>query len=191
MSMLGRASPAEAAGTPSLSSQQRRLLAKMADEASIGAAEFPASSAQRRVWFVDQMAPRGAYAMPIALRLHGPLELEALRRAFQELVARHEALRTTFPARDGTPVQLVHREGGVPLTVMDRGCDGQIPFDAIRQEARRPFDLAQQPLARATVWRLNPDDHVLLMVTHYIVADGWSVEILLRDLAAPAEAAER
>ena len=107
-SVAGPFSP-ETAGVVGLSSSQRRLLAKLAGESGSGAAEFPVSTAQRRVWFVEQMSPGGGYAMPIALRLRGALDLAALSRAIQDLVARHEALRTTFPARDGAPVQLVHR----------------------------------------------------------------------------------
>ncbi|POM25369.1 Gramicidin S synthase 2 [Actinomadura rubteroloni] len=134
---------------------------------------LPLSFAQQRLWFLNRLDPRSAaYNMPTALRLTGPLDRAALAAAFGDVVARHEILRTTFP--DAT--QQVHASGD-DLVVEDGP-------GRVRAAARAGFDLAGEPAVRARLFVLGPDDHVLLVVLHHIVADAWSMGPLLGDLAA-------
>ena len=151
-----------------------------------GPSLFPTSYAQRRQWFLHELAPESsAYAMPLAFRLRGRLDLPALQDAIDVLVARHEALRTTFPAPDGRPVQRVAAEGRVPVDRRELpGASQQEIRACLREAIAQPFDLVRGPLLRVIVWRLAPEDHLLLAVAHHIVADGRSVEILLGELAA-------
>ncbi|MFI1196255.1 amino acid adenylation domain-containing protein [Micromonospora sp. NPDC020750] len=146
-------------------------------------AEVPLSYAQERVWFMDQLAPgEAAYHIAVPLRVRGPLDLAALRGALAGLTARHESLRTRFPAdADGRPTVVVEDTVEVPLTVTGAADEAaaQALVDAASTE---PFDLAAGPLLRALLIRLNDDDHVLFLGKHHIVGDGWSVDVLLRDL---------
>ena len=146
-------------------------------------AEVPLSYAQERVWFMDQLAPgEAAYHIAVPLRVRGPLDVDALRRALAALTARHESLRTRFPADpDGRPTVVIEETVTVPLTIVDAPDEvtAQALVDAAAAE---PFDLAQGPLLRALLIRLAADDHVLFLAQHHIVGDGWSVDVLLRDL---------
>jgi amino acid adenylation domain-containing protein len=144
----------------------------------------PLSFAQEPLWFLDQLVPDNPfYSMPSAYRLTGALDLEALRRALNEIVARHEVLRTTFPAPGGRPYQRVAPPGPVPLEVDDLDDEAEARRQA-GAEAALPFDLERGPLLRARLLRLGPEDHVLLVTLHHIVSDGWSTTVLLRELAA-------
>ncbi|MET8910070.1 amino acid adenylation domain-containing protein [Micromonospora sp. NPDC004551] len=146
-------------------------------------AEVPLSYAQERVWFMDQLAPgEAAYHIAVPLRVRGPLDVEALRAALAALAARHESQRTRFPAdSDGRPTVVVEESVEVPLTIVDAPdeASAQALVDAAAAE---PFDLADGPLLRALLIRLAADDHVLFLGQHHIVGDGWSVDVLLRDL---------
>ncbi|MCM0673498.1 amino acid adenylation domain-containing protein [Micromonospora phytophila] len=146
-------------------------------------AEVPLSYAQERVWFMDQLAPgEAAYHIAVPLRVHGPLDVAALRRALAELTRRHESLRTRFPAdADGRPTVVIEEAVTVPLAIVDAADEsaGQALVDAAAAE---PFDLANGPLLRALLIRLAADEHVLFLGKHHIVGDGWSVDVLLRDL---------
>ncbi|HVG10832.1 MAG TPA: non-ribosomal peptide synthase/polyketide synthase, partial [Thermoanaerobaculia bacterium] len=146
--------------------------------------EIPLSFAQERLWFLDQMEPgSAAYNMPFAARLDGELDVEAFRRALEEIVRRHEALRTTFASgSDGRPVQVIAPPGPLTLQVID--LPAEEVQDRLEAEARRPFDLARGPLLRALLLRLAPDSHVALVVQHHIVSDGWSIGVFLRELSA-------
>nr|WP_225937950.1 non-ribosomal peptide synthetase [Myxococcus sp. RHSTA-1-4] len=152
---------------------------------------LPLSFAQQRLWFIDQLEPGSAtYNIPSALRLVGILDRTALERAFAELVRRHEALRTTFVAVQGQPVQVIaSASGAFPLATVDltEQPAGTREAEARRlaeAEAQRPFDLAQGPLLRATLVRLAGEDHVLLLTMHHIVSDGWSMGVIVRELTA-------
>jgi len=141
---------------------------------------FPVSFAQQRLWIVDQLArDAGAYGMPAAYRLRGPLSVAALRAALQGLLDRHEALRTTFFVEGGTLQQLVHAAASVGLEVEE--VDGRLA-DELAAEARHAFDLAAGPLFRVRLFRLGAGEHVLVLNMHHIVSDGWSHEVLERDL---------
>ncbi len=150
----------------------------------------PLSFAQQRLWFLDRMAPGGAaYNVPGAVRLDGSLDLAALARSVAALVRRHEALRTVIAAGDAGPVQTVLPAVRVPLETADLGA---LPADArdteaarlLRREMRRPFDLGAGPLLRAVLVRLAADRHLLLLVAHHVVTDGWSLRVMVRDLSA-------
>ncbi|MFH9729749.1 non-ribosomal peptide synthase/polyketide synthase [Streptomyces sp. NPDC017260] len=145
---------------------------------------MPLSFAQRRLWFLQQFgAPSATYHMPLALRLSGHLDRAALSTALSDVVARHETLRTVFPHTAGIPRQRVvdATEGPVPLTV--RAADeAEVPA-LLREAAVRAFDLTSEVPLRAELFALAPDEHVLLLVMHHIVGDGWSMGPLARDLA--------
>ncbi|MGW6447415.1 amino acid adenylation domain-containing protein [Lentzea sp. NPDC055074] len=142
---------------------------------------IPLSFAQQRLWFLDRHEGTGAaYNIPLAVRLRGVLDAEALELALTDVVVRHEALRTTFPSRDGEPYQEVLDDAKVVLAVLEPGD----PAVVLGRAAREAFDLAADPPFRAHLLEQGPQDHVLLLVMHHIVSDGWSLGPLLRDLTA-------
>ncbi|WEO93119.1 non-ribosomal peptide synthase/polyketide synthase [Streptomyces sp. FXJ1.172] len=151
---------------------------------------LPLSSAQRRLWFLDDLTAGGTeYNTGVSLRLRGTLDEDALRRALHRLAARHDTLRTTFPTVDGEAVQHVAAEPDLPLRTADLG-DVPAPRraaaaeDLLTEELSRPYDLTAGPLTRALLVRLAAEDHLLLLAQHHIVTDGWSVGVLTRELAA-------
>ncbi|MFX3681347.1 MAG: amino acid adenylation domain-containing protein [bacterium] len=149
---------------------------------------LPLSFAQERLWFLNQLEPGNPfYNMPAALELSGKFDLPAARRVVQALTARHESLRTVFRAADGHPTQVVLPDGEIPVTLEDLSLSPPETRDslvqrAIATEARRPFDLAQGPLLRVVILRLQDDHHILLMTMHHIVSDGWSMGVLTREM---------
>jgi amino acid adenylation domain-containing protein len=158
-----------------------------------GQQHIPLSFAQEQLWFLDQLAPgRPTYNIPQALRLSGPLDTSALSAAFSALTARHESLRTRLTTNDeGGPTQIIDPPvRPVPLTLDLTDLSGtQDRTAAVRELARtesiRPFNLSGGgSLLRVRLFRLAADDHVLLIVIHHAIFDGWSAQILLRDLAA-------
>ncbi len=152
------------------------------------------SFAQERLWFLDQLEPGiPHYNVPIALALRGRLDERALQRSLQAVVARHESLRTTFVSHDGRAVQVIAPAPEVELPVIDLGDVALAvrPAEAMRravEEARKPFDLERGPLLHASILKLGPDEHWLVVSIHHIVTDAWSVGIFLRELAAGYEA---
>ncbi|WP_146180916.1 non-ribosomal peptide synthetase [Limnohabitans sp. 2KL-17] len=140
------------------------------------------SHAQQRLWFLAQLEPESpAYNMPVVLELRGRLDLRAFQYTLERVVARHEVLRTRFETVDGEPVQVVQAPGAVALAVHE--VDGDAAADDwARREAMRPFDLASGPLLRTVLLRLAPQRHVLLLTLHHILADGWSMGVLVREL---------
>jgi amino acid adenylation domain-containing protein len=151
---------------------------------------LPLSFAQERLWFLHRLAPESvAYNVPASLRLRGPLDAGALRRALAALVERHESLRTVFPAAAGEPSQAVLPAGGFVLPVVDLGGLAEMQGEAEAGRgalavAASPFRLERGPLFRAALLRLRPDDHVLALAMHHVVSDGWSMGVLFRDLEA-------
>ena len=149
---------------------------------------LPLSFAQQRLWFLNEFDPNsGEYITPSALRLRGELDVAALSRALSGLVARHESLRTTFESVGGRGVQVIHPPYAVELPVLDLGGlaeqeRGTELDRVLAQEARRPFDLAGGPLLRTRLVRLGAQEHVLTLMLHHIVTDGWSNGVLLGDL---------
>ncbi|HEU4768417.1 MAG TPA: amino acid adenylation domain-containing protein, partial [Pyrinomonadaceae bacterium] len=156
---------------------------------------FPLSFSQQSLWFVHQMEPAGvAYNMPLALRLSGPLHVQALQSALNEIVQRHEILRTTFDVLDQQPVQLVAAEGTLALAHTDLSSLPQSGRELeaerlAREEAQHPFDLVRGSLIRALLLRLANNEHVLLLTMHHIVSDGWSQTVLMNELGVLYEAA--
>ena len=154
----------------------------------------PLSYAQQRLWFLNQFDPGGCiYNLRHACRVSGALDPEALRKALDALVRRHESLRTNFSVRDGIPFQVIAESRPVKLSVIDLRGAPEPPGEAeieelLRREARRPFDLEHDPLFRAALLRLDENEHVLLLVTHHITTDLQSNTILFRDLGALYEA---
>ncbi|MEO6194959.1 MAG: condensation domain-containing protein, partial [Thermoanaerobaculia bacterium] len=155
---------------------------------------LPLSFAQRRLWLLDRLAPGSpAYHLPGAVRLSGPLDLAALEAALGGVVSRHEALRTVFRAQGDEPMQVPAEARAVALPRVDLAA---LPAAAAGAEAGRlaravavaPFDLARGPLWRAIAIRIAADEHLLAITLHHIVADGWSMEILVAELAALYEA---
>ncbi|MEV8435783.1 amino acid adenylation domain-containing protein [Actinosynnema sp. NPDC051121] len=142
----------------------------------------PLSFAQRRLWFVNRLDERNpSYAVPVALRLRGELDVPALRAALADVVDRHEALRTVFPEVGGTPHQHVRHDVTAPFTLLDRD---PADLDAVLHRiVSTPFDLTADLPLRTALVRLADDEHVLLLVLHHIAGDGWSMGPLLRDLA--------
>ncbi|HWS52578.1 MAG TPA: amino acid adenylation domain-containing protein, partial [Pyrinomonadaceae bacterium] len=155
---------------------------------------LPLSFAQQRLWFIDQLEPGSAfYNSPGAMRLVGPLDVDALGRALSEIVRRHEVLRTRFGSEGGEPYQVVEEPSGVELGVTDLSYLGEAEREAevlrlAAKEARRPFDLSRGQLLRVGLLRLAADEHVLLLTMHHIASDAWSLGVLVREAASLYEA---
>lgn len=152
---------------------------------------FPPTPAQRRFWLLDQLQPGGnpALNMSLATRWHGPLDHSILRLALNEVLTRHEALRTTFDYERGQLRQLIAPSLHIDLPILDASAfreasASDLPAQLILEEARQRFDLRLGPLLRARLLRLAPQEHVLLVTVHHIVSDGWSNAIFTRDLCA-------
>ncbi len=152
--------------------------------------ELPLSYAQERLWFLDRFEPGGAaYNVPVAVRLSGELDRARFASALAGVAQRHEALRTRFREAGGRPVQVIDPEPDLPLRFADLSglSEGEREEEAGRllaSEAGRPFDLAAGPLARALLLRLATGEHLALLTLHHIVTDGWSMGVLLREVAA-------
>ncbi len=151
--------------------------------------ELPQSLAQNRLWITWQLDPQSsAYTIPGALRLRGELDEDALRSSFQHLIQRHEALRTRFYERDGQGFQRVEANSDFDLQVIDLSAlpvaEREARAQQIREdEARTLFDLEKGPLLWVTLVRLDEDDHQLLVTLHHIIADGWSLNILIDEFS--------
>ncbi len=155
---------------------------------------LPLSFAQQRLWFIDQLAPgNSAYNIPAAVRFKGPLNVVALEQSLNEIVKRHETLRTIFAMVDGGPVQVIAPTLTMTLPVVDLQdmSENEREVEVRRlaaEDARRPFDLARGPLLRITLLRLGEEEHVGFLTMHHIVSDGWSTGILIREMAVLYEA---
>ncbi|GIJ64867.1 non-ribosomal peptide synthetase [Virgisporangium aurantiacum] len=154
-----------------------------------GDSDAPLSFSQQRLWLLAQLEPDSVeYNVPAAIRLTGPLDVTALRRSIDEIVARHEVLSTSFHTVDGSPRQVIATPTPTPLPVIELS---HLPPDAataranqlVAEHAAQPFDLAHDRLLRATLLRLAADDHILALTMHHIVCDEWSTGILQRELS--------
>src|SRR5258708_5078356 len=168
---------------------QRRIAAAAAGRpasreiARLSTTQAPLSFAQERLWFLEELGMVGtAYNMPTAVRLVGGLEVAALSAALSEVVRRHEALRTRFATRDGAGVQVIDPPWRIDLE--------PVTFEVVAARRRvralmeQPFDLASDRLLRSMLLRLGAEDHVLVLVMHHIVSDGWSMGVLIREIAS-------
>ncbi len=182
-----------------ISSKRRALLDALLEQEGVDSPPVPRitrrespgprvlSFAQQRLWLVYQMDPQSpAYNVPLAARLMGKLDVEALRNSLNRIVERHEVLRTHFAVEGGMPLQVVtplHLE--LPLTDLSdlpaEEREARIVYNA-QQEARRPFDLERGPVVRAELVKLGEEDHVLMLTMHHIASDGWSRGVLFREL---------
>jgi amino acid adenylation domain-containing protein len=148
---------------------------------------LPASFAQQRLWFLDRLeSGRGIYNVPVATRLRGPLDVDALERALSQIVERHESLRTVFKLVDGVPHQVINPATPVALALIDLSgaADAeQRALELASAQAHAGFDIACDRLLRATLLKLGADDHVLSLTLHHIVTDGWSMGVLNRELS--------
>jgi amino acid adenylation domain-containing protein len=150
--------------------------------------EQPLSFAQQRLWFLSQLDPASAlYTLDVAIRLRGRLDADLLERSVHEVIARHSSLRTTFRSENGAPVPVVHTSFHPTLSIVDLSA---LDADEREKEVTRliaiervqPFDLQTGPLLRPVLLRLANDQHLLLLTMHHIIADGWSVAILTREM---------
>ncbi|HKG80964.1 MAG TPA: amino acid adenylation domain-containing protein [Pyrinomonadaceae bacterium] len=179
---LRSGSPGDAA-TPAL----RKV--KRADAKDGEQDQWPLSYAQRRLWFLEQIDPGNAvYNVAVAVRMSGKLDLEALERSLTEIVRRHESLRTTFKFAGGEPVQCVGAPSPVSIPVSDLSHLQPLEVEdevtrLARQEARTGFALDQSPPWRVRLLKQSAEQHVLLLVMHHIISDGWSTEVLSREVA--------
>ncbi|NPC86462.1 amino acid adenylation domain-containing protein, partial [Pyxidicoccus fallax] len=157
-------------------------------------AALPLSFAQQRLWFLDRLEPGSAfYNVPAVVRAEGALDVGVLQRSFEALVQRHESLRTTFGSQGGRPVQLIASEPPLAFQLRDLSVtpEGTREAEALRwveHESSQPFDLERGPLLRMTLLKLSEQQHILVLVMHHIVSDGWSMGVLVREVAALYEA---
>jgi hypothetical protein len=159
------------------------------------AAGLPLSFAQQRLWFLDQLSPANpVYNIPLTIRLTGELAVATLAHSLRALVARHESLRTSFATVKGAPTQVITPIviQQLPLIDLSELAEGarqvQLQY-LLHAEVMRPFDLARGPLLRTTLLRLDPTEHVLQLTLHHIIADGWSLDVLLHELITVYRAA--
>jgi len=164
--------------------------------------ELPLSFAQARLWFLDHLEGDNAfYNIPVALHLSGSLDVTVLEQSLNEIVRRHEALRTTFCEVDGQPIQVISRFSSFTLPVVDLRSGSFLAGESspktewgtqvqrlAAEEACQPFDLANDPLLRVTLMQLDAEEYILLLTMHHIVSDGWSMSLLIQELAALYEA---
>jgi amino acid adenylation domain-containing protein len=155
---------------------------------------LPLSYSQQRLWLLEQLGfTQHTYHLLEAIRLHGPLQVEALVQSFQEIIRRHEVLRTTFTKVEGQPLQIIGHAACPPISGVDLQELSQCRQEAwvhkrAQADVQQPFDLAHGPLVRATLVRLTDMEHVFLMTMHHIVSDGWSHGVFWRELAGLYEA---
>ncbi|HEU4833564.1 MAG TPA: amino acid adenylation domain-containing protein [Pyrinomonadaceae bacterium] len=152
--------------------------------------ELPLSFAQQRLWFIDQLQPGSAfYNVPLAVKLTGRLNKEALDQTLTEVIRRHEVLRTRFATVGGRAVQVIEEAEPVTLDAVDLS---ELEIDErdalvrewVEQEAAMPFDLSRGPMLRVKLLRLGEQEHVVLLTMHHIVSDGWSVGVLIKEVGA-------
>jgi amino acid adenylation domain-containing protein len=169
------------------------LLAEAADQpqgitARDHRAPAPMSFAQQRLWFLQQLSPdSAAYNLPRVIRIRGTLDPQRLENALNQVLARHDILRTAFRERDGVTLQVVDEQARLVLGQEDLSTLAEHPrareiAQRIEAQAGTPFDLRQAPLMRATLLKVGPHDQLLLMDMHHIVSDAWSNAILMQDL---------
>ncbi len=157
------------------------------------AAHHPLSFAQQRLWFLEQLEPDGPYKVPAAFRLRGPLQVAALERSVNEIISRHEVLRTTFAEIEGRPVQIVAPRLTLSIPVEDLSLLPEVErAERVKRTAARlreqPFDFVLGPLVGAALVRLAEEEYHFWLLMHHIVSDGWSIGVLLKELSVAYEA---
>lgn len=150
---------------------------------------IPLSFTQHRLWFLEQLIPhKSAYYIPIAIRLEGTLHVTALQQSFNEIIRRHAILRTSFMVIDEQPTQIIAQthKRTIPLVDLGELSERELPIymeQLRREEARRPFNLEQGPVIRATLLRFHHNEYILLITVHHIVFDMWSAGVFIREFA--------
>ncbi|HEV2736290.1 MAG TPA: condensation domain-containing protein, partial [Longimicrobiaceae bacterium] len=199
-------SPEPSSQRPGLTEAKKALLEKRLRGRSAGAPRadvvtprarrdfLPLSFSQQRLWFLEQLQPGlGFNHIHAAIRVEGELDVAALRRTLTEILRRHESLRTNFLVADGSPVQSVAAPYEFPLPETDlrhvpaAELDAEVHRRAV-EEANLPFDLARDPLFRGQLLVLGPGDHALFLTMHHVISDGWSIGVIIQELAALYEA---
>lgn len=161
------------------------------------AGRLPLSSAQQRLWFLDQLDPGSVlYNLPLSMRISGTLDLPALEQSFQRVVQRHESLRTSFVTEKGQPRLeiapiLTVNIALTDLSEMDEAVRRAELEVGMQREINRPFNLAALPLFRINIFKIAPEEHVLLLVMHHIISDGWSMNVMVAEVARTYEALVR
>ena len=156
--------------------------------------DLPLSFAQQRLWFIDQLAPNSAlYNIVAPVHLRGALNVAALQMALDMMVSRHEALRTRFASVDGAPKQVITEARPVDFRTTDLSAIAaaarkEEAYKLLRDDARRPFNLSSDLMLRATLLKLEAEEHIFLAVLHHIAADGWSLGVFFREFSALYEA---
>jgi amino acid adenylation domain-containing protein/non-ribosomal peptide synthase protein (TIGR01720 family) len=174
----------------SLSPEKRKLLEQKLKQKGSQFNSFPLSFAQQRLWFLDQLEPgNAAYNIPTAIRMEGTLDIPAMEKSLKEIVQRHEILRTTFATVGGKGVQVISKEAKVDLDKIDLSNLSETERQAktellIREKVQLSFNLPKGPLGVITLIKHNDKEHILLMVMHHIIADGWSMGIIVNEFAA-------
>ncbi len=144
---------------------------------------FPLSFSQQRLWFLDQFEPGNpSYNQMLAVRLIGRLDMRAFQLTFQEIVSRHETLRTNFRVVDGQPSQIISDDCDVGINVVNAS-EADTANRIITEEALRPFDLASDRLLRVNLIRLGDEEHIVVLMMHHIIGDGWSMGVLISELS--------
>lgn len=173
-----------------LTDNQRRLLKLMQTrKLSRGEKQYPLSYAQQRLWFLNRLDPaNAAYNIPFALRLKGQLNRDALQRSLDEIMRRHEALRTSFTEQASGPVQTVAAEASLDIKEIDlrflpESEREKRSAEVANQEANEVFDLSSAPLIRSKLLQLDQNEYVLLITMHHIIGDGWSTALLVREFS--------
>jgi amino acid adenylation domain-containing protein len=180
------------ANLEALSAAEKRalLVEQLRKQKKERARQFPLSFSQQRLWFLEQLVPgSAAYNVPTAVRIRGPLDVALWQRCCNEIVRRHEALRTTFADVGGQPMQIVSDAAQPELSVLDCSHVREPELEAeiqrlAREEIQRPFDLRRGPLLRVKFFRLAPEEHVLVLTMHHIVADLWSMAVAVQEMMA-------
>ncbi|KAI0616591.1 Cyclic peptide synthetase, partial [Pyrenophora tritici-repentis] len=151
-----------------------------------GSGPVEQSFAQGRLWFLEELRPGMTwYIMPMATRIKGPLQIDALAAALQAIERRHDSLRTIFSTRDGSGMQEIQPFHAKTLDIIEIPLGNEQRLaDALHRDQTTPFDLRTEPGWRVSVYRIGSDEHVLSIVMHHIISDGWSLDVLYRELAA-------
>ena len=151
--------------------------------------KLPLSFAQQRLWFLSQLEPDSPlYNIPAAVRLRGKLNLEALKQSFNQIITRHETLRTNFQTQGGETLAVISPVDFFTIPLLDLSClpTSEKPTQIQQQieiEARQPFDISSEQLIRIKLLRLGEEEHIVLLTMHHIISDGWSVGVLVKEIA--------
>jgi len=168
-----------------LSPEKRRLLELKLKQKGAAFNTFPLSYAQQRLWFIDQMNPGNpAYNIPVVLRLKGQLNEQAFHKAIETIIQRHESLRTTFSTVSGKGVQVVHKESKIDIEQNDLSqLSEQQIVGKVKERVQAFFNLGKGPLGRISLFRVKSDEHILVVVKHHIISDGWSMGVLVNEFS--------